>query len=63
MSLCYKVHESPLMWPDAKVHCESLGARLAVLDTAAKLDVLTSGNSNLLSILIKTYKYLQIEFA
>ncbi|XP_078331871.1 uncharacterized protein LOC111103772 [Crassostrea virginica] len=45
VSLCYKVHESPLMWPDAKVHCESLGARLAVLDTAAKLDVLTSDYS------------------
>lgn len=43
VSLCYNVIETPMLWQDCKTHCEALGARLAVLDTPAKLDVLLSG--------------------
>lgn len=43
VGLCYKVEEVPLLWQDAKVHCESKGARLAVLDIPPKLDVLAGG--------------------
>lgn len=43
VSLCYNVIETPMLWQYCKTHCEALGARLAVLDTPAKLDVLLSG--------------------
>lgn len=42
--LCYLVEESPRIWQDAKAYCESIGARLAILDTPSKLDLILSGN-------------------
>ncbi|XP_052710660.1 lymphocyte antigen 75-like [Crassostrea angulata] len=40
--LCYLVEESPRIWQDAKAYCESIGARLAILDTSSKLDLILS---------------------
>ncbi|XP_065927837.1 C-type mannose receptor 2 [Magallana gigas] len=40
--LCYLVEESPRIWQDAKAYCESIGARLAILDTPSKLDLILS---------------------
>eukprot|EP00105_Crassostrea_gigas_P003546 XP_011416434.1 PREDICTED: C-type mannose receptor 2 isoform X2 [Crassostrea gigas] len=40
--LCYLVEESPRIWQDAKAYCESIGARLAILDTPSKLDLIFS---------------------
>lgn len=38
--LCYLVEESPRIWQDAKAYCESIGVRLAILDTPSKLDLI-----------------------
>lgn len=43
VNLCYKVSETQMLWQDSKTHCETLGARLVILDTTAKLDLLLSG--------------------
>lgn len=32
-----------MTWQDANTYCQSLGARLAILDTPAKLDVIFNG--------------------
>nr|XP_022286667.1 C-type mannose receptor 2-like [Crassostrea virginica] len=40
LNMCYFVEETHMIWQDAKTNCESIGARLAILDTVAKLDLI-----------------------
>lgn len=42
-NLCYFVEENPMTWQNANTHCQSLGARLAILDTQAKLNLILNG--------------------
>lgn len=46
VSLCYKNYEDTEKWPDAKTMCTGYGARLAILDTAAKLSSVLDGKSS-----------------
>lgn len=46
VSLCYVVFESARTWQDAKSLCEGTGARLAILDTSAKLTAMQNGKSS-----------------
>lgn len=46
VNLCYIVFESTRTWQDAKSLCEGTGARLAILDSPAKLTAIQNGKSS-----------------
>lgn len=46
-SLCYKNYEDTEKWLDAKTMCTGYGARLAILDTAAKLSSVLDGKCSI----------------